>query len=327
MTLAVQTPKKIPFSPSFERRQSMLQEAARLLPGFSEDLTHATLGVGVQAYDGLFSRVFTFFYDVLHLSSGRDKLLALFQNACKLQHARLPAGSEDALGLLGAHDSISSSRKAFRFLKWVREVYKVRASALAVLRIPLVPFARAWRGGSLLYSDRCAAASTASRRGARPRAPCSACRRRAARSTPSATRARFATSYWTICCTRSESRTRNLLIPGSQPADQDTLRALVQVGGVGGARAREQAAAQPDQEPDAHWAPGLRRRGEREGRRAPHSTASQRGGSGYSHVPRCDDAMICNSVRCDARQAPRRPRRRVGGDAPAQPVLLLAYVA
>jgi hypothetical protein len=124
----------------------MLQEAARLLPGFSEDLTHATLGVGVQAYDGLFSRVFTFFYDVLHLSSGRDKLLALFQNACKLQHARLPAGSEDALGLLGAHDSISSSRKAFRFLKWVREVYKVRASALAVLRIPLVPFARAWRG-------------------------------------------------------------------------------------------------------------------------------------------------------------------------------------
>jgi len=79
-----------------------------------------------KLYDTVFSFLFNIFYDVLHLSSGRDKLLAFIQNFCKYQNGKLEANSEKSLTYLRVHDSLSSSRKAFRFLKWVREVYKIR---------------------------------------------------------------------------------------------------------------------------------------------------------------------------------------------------------
>lgn len=77
-------------------------------------------------YDTVFFFLFNFFYDVLHLSSGRDKLLAFIQNFCKYQYGKLAPETEKAHTYLRVHDSLSSSRKAFRFLKWVREVYKIR---------------------------------------------------------------------------------------------------------------------------------------------------------------------------------------------------------
>lgn len=77
-------------------------------------------------YDSVFSFLFNFFYDVLHLSSGRDKLLAFIQNFCKYRVGKLENGTANALTYMRVHDSLSSSRKAFRFLKWVREVYKIR---------------------------------------------------------------------------------------------------------------------------------------------------------------------------------------------------------
>jgi hypothetical protein len=80
-----------------------------------------------SAYDEVGSPFFTFFYDVLQLSSGRDKLCAFVQNFAKFASDSLAApDSERHLIWRSVESDISSSRKVFKLFKWIREVYKIR---------------------------------------------------------------------------------------------------------------------------------------------------------------------------------------------------------
>ncbi len=78
-------------------------------------------------YDRFQAPIFNFFYDILQLSSGRDKVVAFIQNFAKFSSDALcRADSEIHWICRGVEDNLSDSRKVFRFLKWLREVYKVR---------------------------------------------------------------------------------------------------------------------------------------------------------------------------------------------------------
>jgi hypothetical protein len=78
-------------------------------------------------YDKFQAPVFNFFYDILQLSSGRDKVVAFIQNFAKFGSDALCAeDSERYWTFRGVEENLSDSRKVFRFLKWLREVYKVR---------------------------------------------------------------------------------------------------------------------------------------------------------------------------------------------------------
>ena len=81
----------------------------------------------VRAYDQLSASTVNFFYDILHLSSGRDKVVALLQNLSKYASAAwCTLDSEWYWICRGTEENLSDSRKVFRFLKWLREVYKIR---------------------------------------------------------------------------------------------------------------------------------------------------------------------------------------------------------
>jgi hypothetical protein len=78
-------------------------------------------------YDKFQAPVFNFFYDILQLSSGRDKVVAFIQNFAKFgSDALCLVDSERYWIFRGVEENLSDSRKVFRFLKWLREVYKVR---------------------------------------------------------------------------------------------------------------------------------------------------------------------------------------------------------
>ena len=80
-------------------------------------------------YDKKMSPLFNFFYDILQLSSGRDKVVAFIQNFAKFaSDAPLLCTPEGEMYWVwrGVESNLSDSRKVFRFLKWLREVYKVR---------------------------------------------------------------------------------------------------------------------------------------------------------------------------------------------------------
>lgn len=80
-------------------------------------------------YDTRFGLVFNFLYDVLHLSSGRDKFLAVLQGYAEFASAALAIG-EGGVGrqrmYRAMQESLSDGRKIFRLFKEFREVYKVR---------------------------------------------------------------------------------------------------------------------------------------------------------------------------------------------------------
>eukprot|EP00929_Paragymnodinium_shiwhaense_P005406 TRINITY_DN10731_c0_g1_i1.p1 TRINITY_DN10731_c0_g1~~TRINITY_DN10731_c0_g1_i1.p1 ORF type:complete len:372 (-),score=68.39 TRINITY_DN10731_c0_g1_i1:339-1454(-) len=80
-----------------------------------------------QFYDGTpIDALFRFIYDLLQLSSGRDKLCCILQNACKILSARQDRDSERYWMYRASEDSLSDGRKIFRFFKEFREVYKIR---------------------------------------------------------------------------------------------------------------------------------------------------------------------------------------------------------
>lgn len=84
------------------------------------------LGVAV-VYDRPFSAFFNFLYDVLHLSSGRDKFCALIQGYAKFASAALCRPDSERYWMYRAiEDNFSDGRKIFRLFKEFREVYKVR---------------------------------------------------------------------------------------------------------------------------------------------------------------------------------------------------------
>ena len=82
-------PKKVPGSPSFELLKLALERRVSIpeIKDITRKTLGTTLGVGVVSYDVMLAQSFTFIYDVLHLSSGRDKVLAFIQNFCKWHHA------------------------------------------------------------------------------------------------------------------------------------------------------------------------------------------------------------------------------------------------
>lgn len=87
---------------------------------------HLELGVKTY-YDRPFGIFFNFIYDILQLSSGRDKLCALMQGYAKFASAVLSEpNSERHWMYRGVEDSLSDGRKFFRLFKEFREVYKVR---------------------------------------------------------------------------------------------------------------------------------------------------------------------------------------------------------
>ena len=78
-------------------------------------------------YDKFQAPIFNFFYDILQLSSGRDKVVAFIQNFAKYSSDALCSVDSEGYWICrGVEDNLSDSRKVFRFLKWLREVYKVR---------------------------------------------------------------------------------------------------------------------------------------------------------------------------------------------------------
>lgn len=78
-------------------------------------------------YDMYQAPVFNFFYDILQLSSGRDKVVAFIQNFAKYSSDALCVEDSERYWICrGVEENLSDSRKVFRFLKWLREVYKVR---------------------------------------------------------------------------------------------------------------------------------------------------------------------------------------------------------
>lgn len=81
-----------------------------------------------SCYDRTFAgEFFSFFYDVLQMSSGRDKLCAFFQNLAQFASAALvEKDSERYWVFRGLEDSLSDGRKVFRLFKEQREVYKIR---------------------------------------------------------------------------------------------------------------------------------------------------------------------------------------------------------
>jgi hypothetical protein len=73
------------------------------------------------------SLAFNFIYDVLQLSSGRDKACALIQGYAKFaSEVFTKIDSERHWMYRGIEDSLSDGRKIFRLFKEFREVYKVR---------------------------------------------------------------------------------------------------------------------------------------------------------------------------------------------------------
>lgn len=84
--------------------------------------------VTVAAYydSGPLAAVINFIYDLLQLSSGRDKSCALLQGYAKLMSAMVEANSERYFMYRGVEDSLSEGRKIFRLFKEFREVYKIR---------------------------------------------------------------------------------------------------------------------------------------------------------------------------------------------------------
>lgn len=78
-------------------------------------------------YDGRLGHLFSFVYDAVQLSSGRDKCLALVQGYAKFASAALSRpDSERHYMYRGIEDSLSDGRKIFRLFKEFREVYKIR---------------------------------------------------------------------------------------------------------------------------------------------------------------------------------------------------------
>lgn len=78
-------------------------------------------------YDTSVGRFFGFGYDILQLSSGRDKLCAFAQGYAELaSQAMSRPGSERQLMFLAVEENIGDGRKIFRLFKEVREIYKIR---------------------------------------------------------------------------------------------------------------------------------------------------------------------------------------------------------
>jgi hypothetical protein len=78
-------------------------------------------------YDRPFGACVNLVYDILQLSSGRDKFCALLQGYAKFASAALALpDSERHFTYRGVEDSLSDGRKIFRLFKEFREVYKVR---------------------------------------------------------------------------------------------------------------------------------------------------------------------------------------------------------
>jgi|Transcript_1186 hypothetical protein len=78
-------------------------------------------------YDQPFGGVINFIYDILQLSSGRDKFCGFMQGFAKFASASLALpDSERYYMYRGMEDSLSDGRKIFRLFKEFREVYKVR---------------------------------------------------------------------------------------------------------------------------------------------------------------------------------------------------------
>lgn len=86
------------------------------------------LELTVAAYydSGPVSAFINVVYDILQLSSGRDKLCALLQGYAKIMSAMVTRDSERYFMYRGMEDSLSDGRKIFRLFKEFREVYKVR---------------------------------------------------------------------------------------------------------------------------------------------------------------------------------------------------------
>lgn len=97
------------------------------LAGSTQGLRES-LELGLAAsYDRPFGWFFNFVYDILQLSSGRDKFLALLQGYAKFASAALcKPDSERHWMYRGIEDSLSDGRKTFRLFKEFREVYKIR---------------------------------------------------------------------------------------------------------------------------------------------------------------------------------------------------------
>jgi len=89
---------------------------------------HRAIRDSVAVYDRTsFPLLLNCFYDILHLSSGRDKVCALLQNAAKFaSEAVAQMDSEFYYICRGTEDSLSDGRKIFRLFKWIRETYKIR---------------------------------------------------------------------------------------------------------------------------------------------------------------------------------------------------------
>eukprot|EP00927_Polykrikos_kofoidii_P051918 TRINITY_DN45698_c0_g1_i1.p1 TRINITY_DN45698_c0_g1~~TRINITY_DN45698_c0_g1_i1.p1 ORF type:complete len:401 (+),score=63.45 TRINITY_DN45698_c0_g1_i1:56-1204(+) len=78
-------------------------------------------------YDRPIGAVLNVVYDVLQLSSGRDKFCAILQNYAKIASAAFSAPDSDRYWMFRSiEDSLSEGRKIFRFFKEYREIYKVR---------------------------------------------------------------------------------------------------------------------------------------------------------------------------------------------------------
>lgn len=78
-------------------------------------------------YDaGPLSAFINFLYDILQLSSGRDKFCALLQGYSKMASSFYSKDSERYFMYRGIEESMSDGRKIFRLFKEFREVYKVR---------------------------------------------------------------------------------------------------------------------------------------------------------------------------------------------------------
>eukprot|EP00747_Dinoflagellata_sp_TGD_P168822 gnl/TRDRNA2_/TRDRNA2_196126_c0_seq1.p1 gnl/TRDRNA2_/TRDRNA2_196126_c0~~gnl/TRDRNA2_/TRDRNA2_196126_c0_seq1.p1 ORF type:complete len:412 (+),score=93.44 gnl/TRDRNA2_/TRDRNA2_196126_c0_seq1:75-1310(+) len=78
-------------------------------------------------YDRPFGWFFSFVYDVLQLSSGRDKFCAVLQGYAKFVRVNYYMPDSERFGMYrGIEDSLSDGRKIFRLFKEFREVYKIR---------------------------------------------------------------------------------------------------------------------------------------------------------------------------------------------------------
>lgn len=106
------------------RKMSMSSVNSELPQKASDWIELNVLGGFYDKYPG---PLFDFVYDVLQLSSGRDKFCAVVQGYAKLASASLcRPDSERFFMYRGIEDSISEGRKVFRLFKEIREIYKVR---------------------------------------------------------------------------------------------------------------------------------------------------------------------------------------------------------